>query len=225
MANQFLTLSLFIMLLSFFIILNTVSNFETLKSKPVLNSLALAFANREVEQDLQPETIEAPEQAANEGDTLTKLDRLFNAQIIGAEVSRNRLGTIMHVRMSVKEFEKAISRSGGQTDVVITPGTETSDGSFFPTLVSLVQSHNMGAPYRMDMVLNAKDAPAEMAKDNPEVLKSRIATIESFSKTLESFGLPKKFMSAGLRQGDPEMIDIYFKRYEPFNPLGNQSGQ
>ena len=44
MANQFLSLSLFLMLLSFFIVLNSMSTFEQETTVPaVLNSLSLAY--------------------------------------------------------------------------------------------------------------------------------------------------------------------------------------
>ena len=48
MANQFLSLSLFLMLLSFFIVLNSMSDFEKQTAVPaVLNSLSLAFSSRD----------------------------------------------------------------------------------------------------------------------------------------------------------------------------------
>ena len=48
MANQFLSLSMFLMLLSFFIVLNSMSTFEKEVAVPaVLNSLSMAFSKQE----------------------------------------------------------------------------------------------------------------------------------------------------------------------------------
>ena len=73
MANQFLSLSLFIMLLSFFIILNSLSSYEDVKSKPVLNSISMAFSKDTPDPILAPNTVESPIESNNEGDSLDKL--------------------------------------------------------------------------------------------------------------------------------------------------------
>ena len=224
MANQFLSLSLFVMLLSFFIILNAVSNFEEVKSRPVLNSIALTFANKEVEPQLLPNVEESPTQSVNEGDTLDRIDGLFNAHIVGTQTSRNRLGTVMHVRMPLSEFEKAVSvaSSGIPSNIW---ATNNADAPFLPTLVSLLQTQQNGPTYRMDMVLNTAELPSVMAKDEPQDLTRNVEKAAFLSEKLEEAGVPIKRMSAALIQGDEGMIDIYFRSYEPFTPLNAMAEQ
>lgn len=216
MANQFLALSLFIMLLSFFIILNTLSNFEDVKSRPVLNSIATTFSSNAPEEVHSPNAVESTQKSINEGDTLDNLKSLFNAHITGAKVSKNRLGTMMHIQMPLKQFESSLlapSRNRAPSQRLGAPGT------FTPTLVSLMQTRETDIPYRMDMVLNTAIDPASAVVDEPEQIRLDMRKISTLSKRLEESGLQKKLISAGMAKGEVGMIDLYFTRYEPVNPL------
>lgn len=205
------------MLLSFFIILNALSSFEETKSKPVLNSLSMTFSNEVPEEILSPNVIEAPEHETNEGDTLKKLESLFNAHITGLEVTKNRLGTTMHIRMPFSRFESSLME----------PARDNADGNlrlgaagtFLPTLISLIQTRETDLPYRMDMVLNMKGKPAKRIQDAPASIRRNMQKISLVAQKLEENGLEKKLISAGLADGDVNMVDIYFAPYIPVNPV------
>ena len=220
MANQFLGLSLFILLLSFFIILNRMSNFEENKSLPVVNSLAVAFSNKGAESNNPPSVAQDTTQASyREGDTLDRLQDLFRSQITGVDVKKNRLGTVMHVRVPLKKFEKEIMK---QTPELQGSVLEGAGGDFAPTLVSVLQTSNTKIPYRLDMILNVPASPAKLLNENPEEINARVKKVTAFAKRLEDSGLPKKLVSAGVGEGEEGTIDLFFRRYMPFNPLGTQ---
>lgn len=214
MANQFLGLSLFIMLLSFFIILNTVSSFEDTKSRPVLNSLSLAFSNQEKRTELKPDVTKSEAEENNEGDTLEKLQAHFNAYITGAQIRKNRFGTMMHIRMPLEKFERAISMPALQ-------GAASGSG-FLPTLISLIQTRETEIPYRMDIVVNLENKPAFLQSKSPEIYNTNLKKAALFASSLESSGMQKKLMSVGLSKGSPGFVDIFFRRYEPFNPYNEE---
>jgi len=216
MANQFLALSLFIMLLSFFIILNTLSNFEDVKSRPVLNSIATTFSNNAPEDVLSPNAVESVKKSVNEGDTLENLKNLFNAHITAAKISQNRLGTMMHIQMPLKQFENSLLAPSRNN--AISSQRLGAPGTFTPTLISLMQTRETKIPYRMDMILSTKVDPANALIDTPEQSRLDMQKIATLSKRLEESGLEKKLISAGLGKGEVGMIDLYFTRYEPVNP-------
>ena len=213
MANQFLALAMFIMLLSFFIILNALSNFEEVKSRDVLTSISVAFSKEQLPDDLSANIIEAPEKSYHEGNTLDKLKGLFEAQIAGVETKKNRLGTIMHLRMKLDAFEEQLSA----------PGTSFG-GTLAPTLVSLLNAED-DVPYSMDMLINFEENPAVVQNEAPQSVSQNVAKVSRYALLIEGAGLPKKYMSAGLGQGPEGTIDLYFKRYQPFNPLGEREGE
>jgi len=215
MANQYLSLSLFVVLLSFFIILNGVSDFEEMKFQPVLNSIALTFADRQIEERLQPSSTPSEDLSVKEGNTLDKIRGLFNAHISGFEARTNRLGTIMVIRMPTPRFERAIFEPILESDL---------DEGFLPTLVSLIQTRDTEQPYRMDVMLNVSDTPADMLSNTPVDLGTNVAKIASFSERLEELGVEKKLVSIGLQKGQAGFVDLYFRRYEAFDPTGNLTG-
>ncbi len=221
MANQFLSLALFLMLLSFFIVMNAMSSFEDFKSKPVINSLSLAFSNHIPEKKEDPVQIETPRVTKGEGDTLESVEGLFNAHISGFQATRNRLGTVMHVRTDVGAFENAIDLSDIYYDDI-----EMGDrGSFVMSMISILRSSEKGQPYRIDMVLNLPEDPAIFQKTSPEEFISDLKRVSSFAEKLEKAGLPKKMVSAGAAKGERGFIDIYIYRYKPFDMLAKVRDQ
>ncbi|MCB1531622.1 MAG: hypothetical protein KDJ35_02020 [Alphaproteobacteria bacterium] len=209
MANQFLALSMFVMLLSFFIILNAMSNFEEIKARDVLTSITVAFSKEQLPDDLNANIVEAPEKSYHEGNTLDKLRELFEAQIAGVKTKTNRLGTIMHLRMQLDDFEKQLAA----------PGTAFG-GTLAPTLVSLLSAED-DVPYSMEMLINLDKNPATLQNETPQNVVQNVTRVAGYARLMEDAGLPKKYLSAGLSEGEPGTIDLYFKRYEPFNPVGH----
>ena len=220
MANQFLGLSLFIMLLSFFIILNSLSDFEVKKSSPVLNSLSLAFSMEE-KKDNADSNQKSEIQAARKGTTLDKLQGLFTAQIAGVEGQQNRLGTTMHLRMPYQDFEEQITasllgRPAGQE-------AQSLGDDFTKTLISLLDTKEAGQMYKMHMVVDLPDEPTVVNAKNKPVYQEASSGISRIAGILEQAGLDKKLLTTGLQAGQEGMVNLFFLRYEPFNPFAGQT--
>jgi flagellar motor protein MotB len=221
MANQFLGLSMFIMLLSFFIILNAVSDFDPKKAAPVLNSLSTAFS---VEDEMLVDIADKPSDRDSDaqGTTLDKIQGLFESHISGQEAKQNRLGTVLRIRMPFEEFEREVSSSlsrSAQSNPALATGTK---GFFLSTLVSLVDTKGGNDPYKMDMVVFSS---AQQQSDDAKPLAKKIADIAS---KIERAGLPRKMLSSGLSEetGDNAkgMVDLYFRPYHPFDADGFRQG-
>ena len=213
MANQFLSLSLFLMLLSFFIVLNSVSDFEETRAVPaVLNSLTLAFSNDVKNIQNGPSPSPSLHQDKREGDTIEVLEGLFNAHIAGFESKRNRLGTVLHVRLPIQRFENAVNSIG--FDDAGFPGTVPQ--SFVDTLITVLRSSEKGQPYRIDMVMSIPEDPAILSDSTPDDFIKALKRVSALAHSMENKGLPKKIMSSGLKKGETGFIDLYFYRYKPF---------
>ena len=212
MVNQFLSLSLFLMLLSFFIVMNSISSFEESKTSPVLNSLAAVFSNNTPPNMSLPSPDESPYEANKKGDSLEALEGLFNEEIAGFEPKRNRLGTMMHVRVPMLKLENALDFNGFQNTQI----DVERKGSFVQTMVTLLRAEQKGRRYRVDMVLNVAEDPALYVQDNVEGFLKDLKRVSLLAEGLEGQGLPKKMISAGLSKGQSGFIDLYFYRYAPF---------
>lgn len=222
MANQYLGLSLFIMLLAFFIILNSISAYEETKSRPVLNSLVYTFSGREPVDIVPPglRTEQVPER--NLGSALDKLEALFKSQISSAETRQNRLGTTMFVRVPFEEFQKAVvsSLSNAPPPVESPIGEENID--ILPMLVSLLETQGSVA-YKMDMILNIAEEPSSLASEEPDKFKNYNDSVSLIARTVTEAGLPTQLVTSGMRSGDAGYMNLVFRRYEPFNPLSAQA--
>ena len=206
MGSSFLNLSLFIMLLSFFIVMNSVSSYETTKISPVIDSIEMAFGSK-----LEEEKLAKPSEAPNtipenkSGDTLIEMEGVFAAHIKDYQLNKNRLGNVMTIDVSVEKFETVLR----DIDVMRSGEEVTRSESFVPTLISLIDASQTRVPYRMDMfVQTQKDAD----------LTNKTAKIKQaarFGQALELAGMERKLISAGVRTGEDGLMTIVFRRYEP----------
>ena len=216
MASQYLALSLFIMLLSFFIILNSKSTFDSEKSRAVANSLSMVFSQEYLPEDLAPSMKSDQFKASRSGSTITQLSALFSSEISGVDIKTNRLGTIMHLNLKVDEFEKILKNSlGGADSAQISAG----NFDFLATLVSLLDSQD-SIPYRMDIVLALEQSPSKLQNEDPDEIATRVGQVSLYAKRLEEAGLPPKLVTSGIGPGKAGRINLYFHRYKVFNPLG-----
>jgi len=206
------------MLLSFFIVLNSMSTFEEDIAVPaVLNSLNLAFSsndNRLPERymNIGPSAVPSSnEDGGGEGDTLETIEGMFNAHLAGFKAKRNRLGTVMHVSLPMAEFERAVKTSSLEAP----QGGEASPVTFSQTMITLLRSAQKGVPYRLDMVYNQENSPTVLLRGAPDSFKVALTRVSALAGHLERKGMPKKMMSVGLIKGKPGFIDLYFYRYKP----------
>lgn len=211
---------MFIMLLSFFIILNAISSYDVTKTSPVLNSLSMTFSKEEMIDDIMPGKMLAESAQTQNASALDRIEAAFRSQITAAETKQNRLGTTMFIRMPFDDFKKGMMKS-----LVIpnasrrTAFLENDRVDFLPMLVSLMETER-DTSYTMDMVLNIEEHPAALVADDPKRFAAINRSISQIALKLENSGLPKHQVTAGLKQGKVGYIDLVFRRYLPFNPLG-----
>tara|TARA_B100000214_G_C23855196_1_gene575337 strand:+ start:128 stop:820 length:693 start_codon:yes stop_codon:yes gene_type:complete len=222
MANEYLGLSLFIMLLSFFIILNALSDFEETKADPIVSSLNMAFSAGAVDKnEPAPSVISAEETSMNEGTTLDKIEGLFNAPVKNFKITKNRLGTEMYISLTREEFEKALGAKGQETFLQDSGSNPLMEEPFLNMLVDLMNTAQTNAPYHMDIVLNLGANPSVMRNEAPEKLNASMKTVSGYSELLEGQGLPIRFISVGVGAGAPDMVDLLFRPYKSLDVSGS----
>lgn len=224
MANQFLALSLFLMLLSFFIVMNAVSGYEETKTQPVMRSLSLAFSSKENTEDFGPSDEPTIMMNIGTGDTLSKVKGLFQGHISNIQATKNRLGTVMHIRVPVLSFKRAIEM----------PSLSNSDqarlsnidqGSFLQTLITLLRAEDNDMPYRADMILEASYSPDNIPQESLGQAGNDLKLVAGFASRLEEYGMPKQYLSAGLMKGERGYISLYFRSYAPYSPVAENENE
>lgn len=220
MAGRFLTLSLFVVLLSFFIVLNSISHVEERKSQIVSSSVAQAFTLRTATVDVSdPDMSIKAKKALSAGTTLDKIESLFTENIAGIETAQNRLGTIMQMKMGVKKFEKLLADSSApQINGFSSPSL------FLQTLVTIMDTQDQ-IPYRMDIILKTSGNPAKSYNENASNIAASLRRVSNYAEQIEEFGLPSKLVTAGVMGANEESIQLIFRRYQPLNVVAKMEVQ
>ncbi len=222
MGGQLLGLSLFIMLLAFFIVLNAISQFEEVKVRPVMQSLSHAFAAniQDMPLDEQPSVTEAETASVKEGDTVERLQALFTAQIPSHEAVVSERQGVMYVKVPFDDFEAAVMAVGQRNALDDDSGqAQFFRGFFLPTLVALLKTDTVQTPYRMDMMLNIDENPAHLQNQQPQRLADTMQTMSAIAEKIEAGGLPAKLLSSGVRKGEAGTIELLFRRHIPYSPV------
>lgn len=208
MANQFLALGLFIMLLSFFIVLNSLSTFEEHKSEAVINSLNEAFVPKQkAAEDLVAQAITMPEESMRDGDALDNIRNLFQSAIPDAETKKNRFGTLMTTTLPRAQFESALA--GGAT------GDALALQKRFTAMLVGMLSLSVQPEYQIDIILNVPENPAKLQDTNPAAVARYIKTAATYAAILEQEGLDKRRVTTGIEKGKADTIKLTFRPYLP----------
>lgn len=215
MANQFLALGLFIMLLSFFIVLNSMSNFAEEKSQAVIESLSEAFfAQPPMQKEMESQVVTAPAESLRSGDTLDNIKALFQATIPDSKAQKNRLGTIMTVTVPRDAFETALENVNLPVDA---NSESTGFNSRFADMLAALLDTKVSMPYEMDILLLTQENPSTLRRLQPANANTLIKKAASYSALLQDRGLETKLVSSGLQQGEAGKVALIFTQYKPIS--------
>lgn len=211
-GSQILGLSLFIMLLAFFMVLNSISQYEQKKSENIFKNLEDTFSARisQAGND-KPSIIRAEEKQLGEGDVLEQVEAYFTAHIPGFKAVKDKQRGIMVVQVPRTDFEDAVKTLGAEK----TEGNAFADG-FLPVLAALMRSEQRGLPYRMDITYQMDGNPARLQNSAPQRMADAIRTVAGMAAAIEKAGLKPQLMTAGLQEGNPEVVELVFQPHAAF---------
>lgn len=213
-GGHLLGLSLFVMMLAFFIVLNAISNFDEAKVEPMRQSLEDTFATKiSTQNNMRTVNIQAEEQALAQGETLDRIKALFTSNITGTQTITSTERGTLYMRLPRGEFERIVASLGaGQKTDVARPLLET--------LISILRTDQRGAAYRVDITYNLDHNPGRVANREPQKMQEYITAAAAAAQTLEKSGMPARLLSVGLKKGNSDYVDLMFSPHLPFNPKG-----
>ncbi len=201
-----LFLALYLLLLAFFILLNTISTFEEVKTREVQESLSSAFAAiLPPTTSLQTVTsIEGPTVSAQE--TQDKLGHLFETAIKVVRVEVIQPGKLMEVIMHVDQLFDTNS-------ILI----RERQADFMRQLAEVLADEEGYASYEMEMVMGSQieDKGTIQIENNLQ-----IAQAGSFARELIDVGAPEDHFFVGIDPGaDPFIVTFrFFWNFGPKEP-------
>lgn len=224
-SRQLLSLSLFIVLLAFFIVLNGVSSFDEGKVRDTMDSVGFAFgtsieAKYGLEGDLGSQTAHTDEDQTR-GSVFDRMQALFNANIPGHKAVLSKSNGILHIAIPLEEFEQALDKSieaGGRVRE-----DEISD-YIFDALIALMNRDDDGIKYRMDVYYNLRTNPAELFNKSPQEFNTQLNRSSGLARKIEQIGLPENLMSISMSKGNPAVVDLYFTIHQVHEVDADASG-
>ncbi len=189
-------LSLYLLVLAFFILLITISTPEEVKSRAVKDSLTSTFAS------ILPPRTALETFTSKEGEVLAKpefletVNGLFATALGVEKVEIVQPGRLMRVLISA--------------DSLFVPGKTKIRESRFPLIDQLIAALSGGPPgfhFEMEFVIGSElTAGGEL----PMAQDPQMARAGAFARELLARGAPPESISIGLRPGDPDQVALRF---------------
>jgi hypothetical protein len=202
--TQFLILSLFLLLLAFFIALTAGAEFDDNKTDPILNSLEDSFPVNRLRGQGVPSVIEQPDIGRDAGQALDQIEGIFKSPLFPFESRTKREKGAVIVTMSVKEVEELLDIA----PLSIT--TPIKRQSFLASLSGLIQPQNADHNLMMSIIVYSGRHPSRLAVIDRAVLTARILQAETYVLAFEQQGLNPAYMMIGIQRGDAGQVSFIF---------------
>lgn len=206
---QYMSLSLMILLLAFFIVLNAISSFQADKISPRLDSIDRTFATKAKGGESFPARVAAPASKEGSGEVFDLIEETLKSQGIPFEAQRLSGNSALFVRLPEERF-------------MYLTGTATNDRQkneksvFLGKLVMLTMPASASVPrHHMRVMIATGDSPARLAKDDATRFADRVALADRIAGRLAFNGLDPASLSIGLAPGKTGFVDIYFETKAP----------
>lgn len=189
-------LSLFLLLLAFFILLNALATIEEEKSRQVLTSVAATFRSV-VDADTSAQVLLAELGPTSDPDeVLEAMEQLWVTSVSVIKVERLTAGQLMQITMPANELFL-----GGKAEL----RTDRRDLLERAARVLSVQAKSMVA--ELELVLGTEPIdPAKLDEDPPLPIRRAVV----LAGALLDVGAAKDKVSAGVRVGDPKVLRLRF---------------
>ena len=189
-------LSLFLLLLAFFILLNTLATIEESKSKQVLNSVALSFRSPALENASVEVFISDLGQAPEPDALLLTMQRLWVTSVPVAKVEVLSPGRVMQMTMPANELFL-----GGRAEL------RSDRRKLFRNIAQVLARRAGSAKGELQAVLGAGNTVTGRVPDGGSLPMRRAAV---FAEELVAYSAPPDALAVGLRDGDPSSLRIRF---------------
>lgn len=206
LGSQIPALSLFIIMLAFFIMLNSVSTIKQDKVKPLMESIEDAFVIKSAGTDnWQSAATQSGMVAGGEERVIDRMEKLFQGRIAGVQTQKDDHRGVLLMRMNYVDLSNAVSAMGDKA---------AENKKFMETLASLLRASAAGQAYRMDVFLQVDDNPAILQNDQPQKMKVLMHDLGVLAQQLEKAGLPQRLLSIGLEKGQSGSVELLFRPHE-----------
>ena len=190
-TTQLMALSLFILILAFFIVLNSVSDFREEKVLPVLASLEAAFASQLVGEGGLPSVIQQDDELVVDlfsGSVLDDLEVAFRNSFDLMSISRPKNGQLMSLTLSKASFLQSSENA-----------SQIGAQDFREKLAVVLGDANTQGVYILDVTVQSSDPVNHDLKD-----------VDRLITTFNRYGISPSLIAFHVEKGDPSQLRFTF---------------
>jgi len=210
--NTQLFLSLFLLILAFFILLVSISAIETFKSKTVMNSLTSVFSSPVVSDKPPTEFTTRDGEIISNPQFQSAIADLFSTMINVTRIEIVLPGQVMRVQMPTKLMYKD---DEVQLRTNITP--------LLDRLIANLSTRPPGQRFEAQLVMSYQTKQNDQAIE-PSVIAGHqdlaIKRAGRFATEMINRGAPPDSVAIGIEQGNPDMMTIWFYLRDMAEPSG-----
>jgi len=224
LAGHLLALSLFIILLAFFILLNAMSFFEQKRTTRTIEAIQTVFAREGGHPGFVPseerDSQLTLDPTAGEGSASSRAKNLFHTLLPGYRIDTDEKNSIVHLRVPFTDIEALalLVSSQSPVDTKETERRKEHARKFFPALVSLIGAEGDAARFSIEIIRNLPSRPGKASNEQPDLLQKEAERLALVLERLGQAGLPAGALSGGFAEGDGKTADIYFRPFPAHLP-------
>jgi len=203
-GTPFMTLSLFILLLAFFVVLNLHSQVDIQRVQPVLKSLERQFA-RQIQGEIVDPTETADLSEYGSGRAIDLVEAAFQAAAVSFTLRQLDGDDSFVVILSRRDFEQALSQAlyGAEVQGEARPGNiYERHARLFTQLSIMLQPQEQALQYQMSVMAHVD------TQGRPH--RSEIETVTEYKDSLLQLGFPPFALSFGLQPRMRGQVHLYF---------------
>jgi len=199
----YMTLSLFIILLSFMIVLTSNADISPEKTLPVLDSIDKSFGLSPTHNARIPVLSSIPPRLSkNDRILFDQIENLFRAQTTPIETQIIGNDNILFMRIPLKDLVEALGlnrkRSTAKHELLMA------------RLSAMLSRDSNQTQYEANILLGIGQNPAllDLAPNNEEY--NNVILMDKVARRLIKGGVPAKLITTGLHRGKKDFVDLYF---------------
>lgn len=206
-ASQFLFLSLFLILLAFFIAMTAGATFDDDRTNPILENLHKVFPVKELRNENLPTLIEGVRYGSNLGQALDTAEHIFTADSFPFSVKIQRQTGALSVELPIKDLKDLLDIEQSGHSIL----TQTQKQGFFANLATLTQPGNPSRRiFKMGINIFSQHHPSRMAGNNRSALNNLILEAERYALNFERKGISSTQMYTVIQKGNTETVRLIF---------------
>jgi len=210
-TGQFLFLSLFLLLLAFFIALTAGAEFDDNKTDPILNGLKKVFPVSDFRGVSTPADIEGIITGQNEGQALDNAEAFFTADIFPFATNSSRERGQLSITMRNRDLDETL---GLAPEKFI---TQRERQQFFANLATLTQPEGLGRKgFAMIIEIPLPKQAALMVDDNARSFSDYVLMGERYLSAFKQAGLSADRIVLSFVKGRADYTRLAFVSYDTF---------